>query len=49
VASAHVSISETARNLGIIMDSQLMLSAQVSAMWLLLATASLTTRQVDVI
>jgi len=31
VASARVNISETARNLGVIVDSQLTLSAQVAA------------------
>jgi len=31
VASARINVSETARNLGVIVDSQLMLSAQVAA------------------
>jgi len=31
VASAGINVSETARNLGVIVDSQLTLSAQVAA------------------
>jgi len=32
VASARINVSETARNLGVIVDSQLTLSTQVAAM-----------------
>ena len=51
MASARINVSETARNLGAIVDSQLTLSAQVSAFcqWLLPATAAPTAHQISVI
>jgi len=49
VTAARINVSETARNLGIIVDSQLTLSAQVAvSQWLLPATAAPTARQIDV-
>jgi len=53
VASARINVSETAPNLGVIVDSQLTLSSQVAAVcrrgWLLAATAAPTARRIDVI
>jgi len=51
VASSRINVSETARDLGVVIDSQLRVSAQVSAVsqWLLSATAAPTARQIHVI
>ena len=51
VASASINVSEMARNLGVIIDIQLMLSAggQSVLQWLLPVTAAPTARQIDVI
>jgi len=51
VASSRINVSETSRNLGVIVDSQLTLCAggRRVSQWLLPVTAAPTARQTDVI
>ena len=52
MASSRINVSETARDLGVVIDGQLMLSVLSDgrmSQWLLPATAAATARQIHVI